>query len=670
MLMVIGLIVFGPAPHSFAQQQGANEPEDLFEMSIEELMEVEVVSASRQAQKIDRLSVPVSVITAEDIHYSGLTNIPEILQFTPGVDMLKLDRFRYAVGVRGLHESISDRVLCLIDGRTADNPTYGGPDFYSLPILLEDIDRIEIVRGPGGAAWGANAFTGVINIITKKPEDVLGYLGSTTITEFGDTFTHLRWAEKQGKWSWRFSTGYEDIKSSDDAIDGGASYKSFTGSSFMDGLIGFDSFTARDFSRNWRFDTEAIYRASKMTEIDFGIGYSHLESGDFELMGYFPMKDIRSELVRSFAKIDHKFEDGSTGYLQWFGNFWSANQPNSAKYKTSENHFEGQYNFVPAERHQTSIGGNFRWTHINTDRDNVQQVSYPGEPYNEYFAGLFAIDRWQAADRLTLEGQIRGDWYSETKTDWSARLSALYALDEKKDHIVRVSAAKAFRTPFVALRKVSMQRVPFMGTYLVNILPVDGHLENEETWSLEAGYTGKLADGLTLRADTYYQRFEDLIGGVNVGGPTNWRIDNIVGATSYGAECELAMETKQGKFTVWYAYNDFEVDQSGQSIRSFLPAQHKTGLTGRLFLPDNWTFNANYKFTNTTPGDPFTGNDVGSSNWLDLTISKEIAGGKGELMIGVSDLLNKTHDPIRECSTFTAHETPGRMFFARVQLKF
>ena len=75
------------------------------------------------------LSVPVSVITDEDIHYSGLTNIPEILQFSPGVDMLKLSRFRYAVGVRGLHEFISDRTLVLINGRSAESPLFGGTEY-------------------------------------------------------------------------------------------------------------------------------------------------------------------------------------------------------------------------------------------------------------------------------------------------------------------------------------------------------------------------------------------------------------------------------------------------------------------------------------------------------------------------------------------------------------
>ena len=84
-----------------------------------------VISASRQEQKITETSVPVSVITAEDIHYSGLTNISEILQFTPGVDVLKIDRSSYAIGVRGLHGVITDRTQSMVNGRLADNPGFG-----------------------------------------------------------------------------------------------------------------------------------------------------------------------------------------------------------------------------------------------------------------------------------------------------------------------------------------------------------------------------------------------------------------------------------------------------------------------------------------------------------------------------------------------------------------
>jgi len=657
----------------YGQHQDPNEAEDFFDMSIEELMEVEVISASRQAQKIGELSVPVSLISAEDIHYSGLTSIPEILQFSPGIDMLRISRFRYAVGVRGLHEFISDRTLVLINGRSAESPLFGGAEYYTLPILMEDIERIEVVRGPGGAAWGANAFNGVINIITKKPEDILGVFSSTTMTEFGDSYTHIRVADKKDKWKWRVSAGYEDLKNSDDAGAGGYVSNTTAG---VDALMGFSSFTASDFMRNWRFDSEAFYDYSDQTRISFGTGYSHAQVGDWEFGGYYPGGNGWYETVRSYTKLEHEFENGSTGYLQWFDNFASSKVPTLMKWNWMQNDIEGQLNFKAADAHNVTIGGNFRFIQLDIEQQDTQQLTYVGEPFDEQIAGAFLIDRWPLSDRLTLEGQIRGDWYSETQTDWATRLTALYAMDTKKDHMLRFSFAKAFRTPFISPRNVWTSRVPlpWPDLYAFNVRPAD-ELEDEEIYSLEAGYTSKLTDNLTLRADTYYQRYTKLIGYTKTydgyGIPYH-KAENIDGADAWGAEVELALQGKPGKISAWYAYNDFEEDSPQQGIRAYVPAEHKAGLTGRLFLSDGWTFNANYKYMDTTRKLDLdtTLLEVGSSHRLDLGLAKEFAKGRGEFMIGVSDLLNNTNGPNFAIGQLTAHDVPGRMFFARMQLRF
>ena len=175
-----------------------------------------VISASRLEQKISESPVSVAIITAEDIHASGLTNVPEILQFYGEVDASRQDRTRYIVGVHGLNSEYSDRTLVLIDGRNALNPVFGAPNWLQLPIFMEDIERIEIVHGPAGSVWGANAYTGVINIITKKPGKC-GSLVSTTVSEFGDVFTQLRATGSREKWAWRVSAGYENMKDSDAA---------------------------------------------------------------------------------------------------------------------------------------------------------------------------------------------------------------------------------------------------------------------------------------------------------------------------------------------------------------------------------------------------------------------------------------------------------------------
>ena len=681
LLSALLLAVFLNAPtigagRLFAGQDEPNQPENFFEMSLEELMNVDVVSASRQPQKIDETSVPISIITAEDIHYSGLTNIPEILQFYPGIDVLKISRYRWAAGVRGLHEFISDRTLVLINGRSAESPLFGGSEYYTLPILMEDIERIEIARGPGGAAWGANAFNGVINVITKKPEDIPGVFGSTTITEFGDTFTHLRYGKKQGKLSWRASVGYEDLENSDEA--GAGRYASNT-TATVNSLMGFSSFTANDFMRNWRFDTEAFYDYSDRTTVSSGTAYSHAEVGDWEWGGYNPGGNAWYETIRSYTKLEHEFNNGSTGYLQWFGNFANSKRPTLMKWNWMQNDIEGQLNFKVRKVHKVTIGGNVRFIKLNIERQDPLHLMYSGEPFNELFAGAFLIDHWALSDRLALEGQIRTDYYSETQTDWATRLAALYSMDKQKNHILRFSFAKAFRTPFISPRKVSTSRVPLpsppypAGLYAFNVVLADG-LDNEETYSLELGYTGKFTRNLKLRADVYYQRYDKLVGYTKtyVGTIPYHKAGNIDGADAWGSELELILEGKRGKLSAWYAYNDFQGDVSQQGVRAYIPAQHKVGLTGRLFLPGGWTFNTNYKFTNSTRTLDLdtTILDTGSSHRLDLTVAKQFSNGHGEVMIGVSDIFNNTTGPHFALGGLTAHETPGRTFFIRLQLRF
>ncbi|MGD9110461.1 MAG: TonB-dependent receptor plug domain-containing protein, partial [Phycisphaerales bacterium] len=547
------------------KKSDVNDVDDLFEMSIEELMEMPIViSASRQEQEIAEASVPISIITAEDIHYSGLKSIPEILRFVPGVDVLRADRNRYAVSIRGLHDAYSDRTLVLIDGLSAYSSIYGGAEWYRFPILIEDIKRIEVVRGPGGAAWGANAFNGVINIITKEPEDVSGYFGSTTINEFGDTYSHLRWAEKKGKLSWRTSLGYQDHESSDDA--GAGRYESLNPA--LNTTIGFDSYSARDFSRNWVSDTKVLYRLSDKTKVSFGIGHSNNSVGNWELGGSLPKDDNRFETTRLSSRIDTEFPNGSSGYLQWFGNLERTSLGSHIRYRNFENTFEGQLNLKPINKHHISIGGNIWFAHISSSAKlATHDYAFQSPPYDEQMVGLFVIDRFEATDRLAIEGQIRGDWYSETQTDWSARLTGLYALDDKKDHVLRVSAAKAFRSPMVAYRTTTTQLHEFApGLFLVNTHSPLKNLSNEEIFSLEAGYTGKLTKELTIRLDSYYQHFDHMIGYQYYSDPLGLNryfvgFENVADAKAWGSEFELAYENKVGKLSAWYAYNAFRTEK-------------------------------------------------------------------------------------------------------------
>jgi outer membrane receptor for ferrienterochelin and colicin len=644
-------------------------PDNLLDMSLEDLMEIEipVTSASRQPVGLRYLSMPVTVITAEDIHYSGLTTIPELLQFTPGVDVRRLDRQRYIVGIRGLSGIFSDRTIILIDGQPAIDPAFSTTHWENLPILMEDIDRIEIIRGPGGAVWG-NAFNGAINIITKRPNQCQGGLVSTTISEFGDTVTHLRYGQTQGKWSWKASAGYENTEDSDAA--GAGRYVS--GASALNPLMGFDSFTARDWGRYWIFNTEAEYRVDEQTHWTIGAAHSSGQEGDFEMIGVFPRRDFLTEYTRLFTRMDHQFDSDTSAYVRWFADYWDTHRRTYTDRSTYlENDFEAQLNFKPTENQNASVVGNFRWNRMSmSNYSSTNELVFDRNDYNEYWAGLFLIDRWTATEKLTLEGQICINHYSPTGNDWSTRLTTLYALDDQQNHIVRAGFARAFRTPSVGLRRMSYTYLS-PGMFTTDPSPTD--LNNEGTYSLEAGYVGRLSENLSLNIDTYYQRYERLIGvtnQTNMWGITTSSFGNIDGANAYGEETSLTLRHRTGKITAWYAYNAFVTDQFGQITRSLSPAEHKAGLNTRWYLDKDWTLNTNYVFQSDIGMFGAVVKDPHSFHRLDLTLSRKFAKGKGELMFGVTDLLNETTDPVFDSGNLTAMETPGRMFFGRLQIQF
>jgi iron complex outermembrane receptor protein len=158
---------------SSALAQTAPQP-DLALMSLEELMNIEITSASRKEQRADAVPAAVYVITQDDIRRSGFTALPELFRLVPGMEVAQINANKWAVSARGFNSLYANTLLVLVDGRTVYNRLFSGVLWDALDILLEDVDRIEIIRGPGGAMWGANAVDGVINIVTKAASATQG----------------------------------------------------------------------------------------------------------------------------------------------------------------------------------------------------------------------------------------------------------------------------------------------------------------------------------------------------------------------------------------------------------------------------------------------------------------------------------------------------------------
>lgn len=184
-----------------AAGQTANEdqgggPQPLKQLSLDQLGDVQVTSVSKEPEEVWDTPAAIYVLTAEDIRRSGATTIPEVLRLVPGVEVARIDSDHWSIGVRGFGSGFSKSLLVLIDGRSVYTPLFAGVYWDVQDVPLDDIDRIEVIRGPGGTIWGSNAVNGVINVITKSAKDTHGFMVSagggnldegTVVARYGGT---------------------------------------------------------------------------------------------------------------------------------------------------------------------------------------------------------------------------------------------------------------------------------------------------------------------------------------------------------------------------------------------------------------------------------------------------------------------------------------------------
>jgi len=325
-----------------------------------------------------------------------------------------------------------------------------------------------------------------------------------------------------------------------------------------------------------------------------------MESGPYEFLCSFPTSDSTTEATRAFTDLEKEYDDHHRLVAQRCGYFARNDWPALCDSSSSENQFEGQWDFVPHEAHRPTVGANLRLTNINQDMVSPDDILI-GDA-REQRVGAFLVDRWQATDRPSVEGQVYGEWYSETDTDWAARPGASYALDVQGRHLVRFGGAKSYHTPLAASREISMERLGGA----VRVFPgLD--LCHEQIWSLRGGYSTRLSETATVRLDTHHQNYRELIGFIS---PVSGRhiAENPGPAEAYGCESELAVRGEFCRISLWYAYNYFtpqersEVDDPGEEVRTYLPARHKAGATMWYFLSDDWTVNLSYKHSRSTDG--------------------------------------------------------------------
>ena len=192
------LFLFFSGPF-YGLSQSELQPEKIKKLSLEELMDMEVTMVSRTPQKLGESASAIQVISGADIRRSGATNIPDALRLVCNLQVAQLSANAWIIGSRGFNTVFANKLLVMLDGRTVYTPLFGGVIWELQNILLEDVDRIEVVSGPGGTMWGANAVNGVINIITKSVKETQGSYLSASVGSFVKNTVTARYGGSIGK---------------------------------------------------------------------------------------------------------------------------------------------------------------------------------------------------------------------------------------------------------------------------------------------------------------------------------------------------------------------------------------------------------------------------------------------------------------------------------------
>lgn len=198
-LLLLQPIVFRPIAYALAIDQNQESNRSLKNLSLAELGNLKVTTVSKEPQEVWRTTAAIYVITQEDIHRSGATTIPEALRLAPGVEVARINSNEWSIGIRGFGSNLTRDVLVLIDGRNVYSTLLAGTYWNVQNLMMQDVDRIEVIRGPGGIIWGPNALNGVINIITKNTKDTQGEIVSVAGGNVDQGLASVRYGGNNGQ---------------------------------------------------------------------------------------------------------------------------------------------------------------------------------------------------------------------------------------------------------------------------------------------------------------------------------------------------------------------------------------------------------------------------------------------------------------------------------------
>ena len=471
---------------SFAQQA------DLTQLSLEDLMNVQVTSVSKKEQKLSRTASAIFVISAEDIRRSGATNIPDLLRMVPGIDVAQIDANKWAVSARGLNSLYSNELLVLLDGRNVYTPTFGGVYWDVLDLPLEDIARIEVIRGPGGTIWGANAVNGVINIITKKASETKG---GTVVAAGGNLDQGLGMAQYGGtlgpSTDYRIYTKYSNLDHMPGlgGADGGDGWHVLRGGFRTDSrLSAKDTVTVQGDLYTGKESSPALFLPSILSP-----GHEDIER-TIDLSG----GSLQSDW-------NHVYSPRSATLLQVSFDRYQRDDVIGEQRSTLALDF--QHHFAWGNRQDVVWGGGYTYTRSDT-QGNLTFSLNPADQNMQLFDTFFQDEIALLPDKLylTLGTKLEHNIYSGFTLMPNVRAS----WTPSTRHMFWTAISKADRTPNESDTAVrdNLQGLPGPGgiPVLVAILG-NPHFKNEGLIAYELGYRAELSTLLSMDLATYYSDY-------------------------------------------------------------------------------------------------------------------------------------------------------------------
>lgn len=583
--------------------------------------EIFVTSSARRSQPIARATSAMYVITAEDIRQAGVTSIADLLRLVPGMEVLQMNGYDSAVSARGFAKQSSQRLQTLLDGMPLYNSFKGGVDFNFHPIFLENIERIEIIRGSGGVTWGVNAMNGVINIITKKAADTQGGLGyggfGTRATQEG----FLRYGGSDSKLDWRGTVGafHNNGMGTNRGNNLSDYFQAFQSTGRVDMKLGDD--TTLNFSGGHKFATHGKVRANGTTRPRWQRSLQYMN-----LIWNKQIDDEEALQVRFSENYYYQIDKGTEREIE-----------------SREEMIEVQHNFA-SDIHSIVWGMDF-----TRDVSHTYATSYasPAHFRNDQ-ASAYIQDEITLRDDLWLTIGYRGHHNELTHFDWAGNVALVWEMAPK--HFLRGAISRSFRRPI--LWEEHGAQTASLG---------NDSLRNEKLLAYELGYRGQLRNNLELNVEGFLNKHEDLIANVGSSNPKPYQ--NALNMTTYGIETAIDWRPKD-----WWLVRGFHVyehqtdrnrmNSSTSNLKVAYTPSNKAGLTNRFYIDDTTTLNTQLFWSETCANK--SGTKIPAYTRWDIRLSKKIWKDAAELAFGVTNLTN----PMRyEGGTASASQVPRIVYF-------